>query len=475
MRKRFPFLLLVLSLSTALIPGFIFSAHAMGCTTPCSVDTITNVPSSEGAVQVQLDGAACPVNCFNLNHTFTFNNNTYHTVKVLNTFFIGASTGKRYTFSGWYTYGPSGWYQFDTNPLNLGPIYIDYTVAKCQTGPPGQNCPFWAVYAVTPPLGCKTNCYVDVSTNVPSADGTVTVKIDNAISYGLPQVSLPFGNGSGPHTLQVTSPTTFIGASSGARYVWKQWSCACSDIASTTGTTLTTPVIYKNYTDPARSPPFNGVGGLTATFDKQFQLTLSFVDPGNQPIAAPAYLTLTSGSTAMNLTSYSSQWTRAASWTVTDAMWEGAKGMVLGSPTIDLTGGAVTMTIALKAYSASVKTVDGSGNPVSGVTVTVSFVGNSTTKTFTTDNTGIIQLGHIPSGPYNVQVTYQGKSTNWATDASIASQPLTITVPGAAGGGGTTNSTAVSAVVLLTIFGLAFLLVILAIRVRKPPPPPKIE
>jgi len=474
-RKRFPFLLLVLSLSTALIPGFIFSAHAMGCTTPCSVDTITNVPPSEGAVQVQLDGAACPVNCFNLNHTFTFNNNTYHTVKVLNTFFIGASTGKRYTFSGWYTYGPSGWYQFDTNPLNLGPIYIDYTVAKCQTGPPGQNCPFWAVYAVTPPLGCKTNCYVDVSTNVPSADGTVTVKIDNTISYGLPQVSLPFGNGSGPHTLQVTSPTTFIGASSGARYVWKQWSCACSDIASTTGTTLTTPVIYKNYTDPARSPPFNGVGGLTATFDKQFQLTLSFVDPGNQPIAAPAYLTLTSGSTAMNLTSYSSQWTRAASWTVTDAMWEGAKGMVLGSPTIDLTGGAVTMTIALKAYSASVKTVDGSGNPVSGVTVTVSFVGNSTTKTFTTDNTGIIQLGHIPSGPYNVQVTYQGKSTNWATDASIASQPLTITVPGAAGGSGTTNSTAVSAVVLLTIFGLAFLLVILAIRVRKPPPPPKIE
>jgi hypothetical protein len=177
----------------------------------------------------------------------------------------------------------------------------------------------------------------------------------------------------------------------------------------------------------------------------------------------------------MNITSYSSQWTSATSWTVTDVMWEGAKGMMVGSPTIDLTGGAVTMTIALKAYLASVKTVDGSGNPVAGVTVTVSFVGNSTTKTFTTGNTGIIQLGHIPTGLYNVQVTYQGKSTNWATDASIASQPLTVTVPGAAGGGGTTNSTAVSAVVLLTIFGLAFLLVILAIRVRKPPPPPKIE
>jgi len=473
-RKRLPFLLLVLTISAMMIPGFIFSAHAMGCTTPCSVDTITNVPGSEGTVQVQLDGGACPANCFNLNHTFAFGNNTYHTVKVLNTFFIGASTGKRYTFSGWYTYGPSGWYQFDTNPLNLGPIYIDYTVAKCQPGPPGQNCPFWAVYNVTPPLGCKTNCYMDVSTNVPSADGTVTVKIDNSITYGLPQISLPFANGTGPHTIQLTSLTTFTGTSSGARYVWKQWSCACSDIASTAGTTLTTPVIYKNYTDPTRSPPLNGVGGLTAVFDKQFKLTLSFVDPNNQPISAPSFMTLTSGSTVMNLTSYSGQWTGASSWTVTDAMWGGMRGMVVGSPIIDLTGGTVSATITLKAYSASVKTVDGSNNPVSGATVTVTFA-NSTVKTFTTDSQGTVQLGHIPLGPYNAVVTYQGKSTNWATDASSATQPLTVTIPAAGGGGGMTNSTAVSSVVLLTIFGLAFLLIILAIRVRKPPPPPIID
>jgi hypothetical protein len=123
---------------------------------------------------------------------------------------------------------------------------------------------------------------------------------------------------------------------------------------------------------------------------------------------------------------------------------------------------------------ASVKTVDGSNNPVSGVTVTISFA-NSTVRTFTTDSKGIVQLGHIPSGPYNAVISYQGKSTNWATDASSATQPLTVTVPGVGGTGGTTNSTAVSAVVLLTIFGLAFLLVILAIRVRKPPPPPKIQ
>jgi len=155
-------------------------------------------------------------------------------------------------------------------------------------------------------------------------------------------------------------------------------------------------------------------------------------------------------------------------------MWEGMRGMVVGSPIISLTSGAVLATIPLKAYSASVKTVDGSNNPVSGVTVTVSFV-NSTVRTFTTDRQGTVQLGHIPVGPYNVIVTYQGKSTNWATDASNVAQPLTVTVPTAIGGGTTTNTTAVSAVVLLTIFGLAFLLVILAIRVRKTPPPPKID
>jgi hypothetical protein len=231
--------------------------------------------------------------------------------------------------------------------------------------------------------------------------------------------------------------------------------------------------MYSNYTSPT-GPYLNGVGGFTAMFDKQFKLTVKFVDPSGLPVSAPAFITLTSGLTVMNITSYSGQWVGAASWTVTDAMWEGMRGMVVGSPAIDLTGGAATITITLKAYSASVKTIDGSNNPVSGVTVTVSFV-NSTSKTFTTDSQGVVQLGHIPLGPYNVVVIYQGKSTNWATDASSAAQPLTVSIPLAGGGSGTTNSTAVSAVVLLTIFGLALFLVILAIRVRKPPPPPVIE
>lgn len=470
MKRKLSFAVLIIASFATLIPGFIIGAHAMGCTTPCSVDTITNVPASEGTVQVQLDGGACPANCFNLNHTFAFGNNTSHTVKVLNTFFIGAASGKRYTFSGWYTYGISGWFQFDTNPLNVGPVYTDYTVAKCQPGPPGQNCPFWAVYNVAPPLGCKTNCYLDVSTNVSPGDGTIWVQADASSPVSVSH-TFAFGNGT-VHAIQVLN-STFTGATTGARYTWNHWICSCTGVPTTTSTTLTTPTMYSNYTSPS-GPYLNGVGGFVASFNKQFKLTVSFVDTGGNPISAPTFLTLTSGSTVMNVTSYSAQWTNAGSWTVTDAMWEGMRGMVMGSPVIDLSTGAVTTTITLKAYSASVKTVDGSNNPVSGVTVTVTFY-NSTVKTFTTGSQGLVQLGDIPVGPYNVVVTYQGKSSNWATDASSAAQPLTVTVPGATGGGGPTNTTAVSAVVLLTIFGLAFLLIILAIRVRKPPAPPKIE
>jgi len=446
-----------------MVPAFILNANAMGCAASgCQLDTITHVPPADKVVRVQLDGAGI----FGLNHTFTFANDTTHTILVLDTSFIGASSGMRYTFKEWDYAGQ----QFATNPMTTPPMYTNYTVAQCQPGPPALNCPFVAVFTISPPLGCKTNCYMDASTNVPPADGTIRVQADSSLPVSLSH-TFAFANGT-VHTIQVLN-STFTGASSGAKYTWKQWSCACSGISPTSSATLTTPTMYSNYTSPT-GPYLNGVGGFTTVFDRQFKLTLNFVDPSGSPVSAPAFVTLTSGSTVMNVTLYSGQWTSAASWTVTDAMWEGVKGMVVGSPTIDLTNGAVTTTITLKAYSASVKTVDGSNNPVSGVTVTVSFA-NSTSKTFTTDSKGTVQLGHIPLGPYNAVVSYQGKSTNWATDASSAVQPLTVTVPVAGGGGGTTNNTAVSAVVLLTIFGLAFLLVILAIRVRKPPPPPVFE
>ncbi len=475
--KRLSILLLALSLSAALTPVFIQNTHAFGCTPTCSLDAITNVPPPDKVVRIQLDGV--PTSIYNLNHTFTFGNNSIHSLLVLDTYFIGASTGKRYTFSGWYTYGPNGWFQFDYNPMDTPPMYTDYTVAQCNPGPPGQNCPFWAVFTVSPPLGCKTNCYLDALSNVPASEGTIKVQVDGGTSYPLsptipmtplcPSSCFPFGNGT-VHSIKVLNQT-FIGASSGARYAWKQWSCACSGYAPTANATLTTPIMYSNYTDPARSPPLNGIGGFTAIFYKQFQLTMNFVDTSNQPISPPTSLTLTNGMTTLNLNSYSANWINAGVWTVSDATWEGAPGMVSGSQTIDLSNGALVSTVTLKVYSASVKTVDGSGNPVAGVTVQATFL-NSTTVTLASNSNGLVDLGHIPLGPYSVQVTYQGQTSNYSPDASTQQQPSVVTL--ATPGSGTKNSTAISAIVLLTIFGLALFLVLMAIKVRKPPPPPQI-
>ncbi len=480
MRKIVPILLLILSFSAVVASGFVQNVFAMGCPSPpaptCKLDAITHVPSADKIVRVQV-GASDGGGTYNLNQTFSYANDTSHTITVLDTSFIGTASGMRYTFSGWYTYGPSGWFQFDSSPtMAVGPIYTNYTVAQCQPGPPGQNCPFVAVFSVSPPLGCKTKCYLDVLTNVPTADGSVMVRVDSNSPVSLSQ-TFAFPNGT-VHTIQVLN-LTFTGVSSGAKYVWKQWSCACSDIPITGSTTLTTPKMYNNDTNPA-GPYLNGQGALTAVFDKQFQLTLNFLDPASpaQPVAPPNWLTIKNGNTVLNLTSYSSQWTSALLWTVTDAKWEGVKGMARGCPTacptIDLTGGSLTTAITLNAYVASIKIVDNANNLVSGATVIV-VLDNSTTKTFTTDSSGIVQLGHVPIGPYSVQVTYQNQNVgNWQTDASNpATQPLIVTVPvGSAGGG---NSTAVSSIVLLTIFGLALFLILLAIKVRKAPPAPKIE
>ncbi len=465
MRRKAPFALLVLSILVILAPMFVLNVVAPSSC--CNLDAITYVPTADKVVRVQLDGWAI----YNLNQTFVFATSSIHTILVLDTSFIGTSSHMKYTFKEWDYAGR----QFDTNPMTTPPMYTNYTVAQCQPGPPALNCPFVATFTVAPLLGCNTTCYMDISTNVPSADGTINVKIDNSVTYSLPQVSLPFGNGTGPHTIQLLTSTTFTGTSSGARYVWKQWSCACPDIASTAGTTLTTPVIYKNYTDPARSPPLNGVGGLTAVFDKQFQLTVNFVDPSNQPVAPPTFLTIQSGNAVLNLTSYSGQWTNAVLWTVIDAKWQGMMGMVPSSPTqtIDLSTGTATATITLSAYAASIEVVDNSNNPVAGAAVTVIFA-NSTSKSFTTDIQGMIQLGHVPLGPYTAKVSYNGQDAgNWATNARTDPQPLVVKLPSTGGLGA--NSTTSSWIVLVTIFGLVFFLILLAVKLPKTPPRPTIQ
>jgi len=227
---------------------------------------------------------------------------------------------------------------------------------------------------------------------------------------------------------------------------------------------MQTPFMLFNYTGSSDG------GAFTAKFDKQFQYTLTFKDAAGNPLAPnPTSVIMSSSSSTITTSSYSGQWLSATSWTVTSATWEGYQGALLAPVPIDLTSASATANVAVSAYSASVKVVDKLNNAIQGASVTITFA-NTTSRMFTTNSQGLVQLGDIPVGPYSAHVSYQGQDQGtWSEDASVASlSTVTLNV------GGTTSTPVVSAIVLLTIFGVALFLILLAIKVRRPSLPPKI-
>lgn len=458
MRKPDAIISLALSLSLVLVPFFVLDVHAFGCAPTCNLQAITKVPLAEHLVRVKVDGATT----YTLNQTWAFSNSTVHTIQVLDTVFTGAQSGMRYTFKQW-TYVGTG-QQWDSSPtMTTPPMYGNYTTAQCSGT---VNCPFRADFTVSPALGCNSNCRLQALTTVPSADGNIMVKVDGSTVYTLSQ-TFSFLNGT-VHTIQVLN-SSFTGASSGARYVWKQWSCACG-VAASPGMTLTTPTMYYNYTSTS-APPENGVGSFTAEFVKAFPLTLSFTDPSGNPIGSPNNVTLTSSVSSTVLTSFAGQYLSTTAWSVADVTWEGVAGLQVSSQTFDLTNGPVAQSVPVKAFSATVKTVDSGGKPVSNATVTVTLA-NSTVRSFTTDNQGLANIGYIPKGTYSAAVAYRGSSVGtWSTDAS-SNPVLVVTVP--IQGGIPAPTTVVSALVLLTILGTIFFLIVLAVRTHKPATPPDI-
>jgi hypothetical protein len=313
------------------------------------------------------------------------------------------------------------------------------------------------VYATS---GCITTCQLKADTTVPAADGTVYVELDNntGLVYPLPH-TFSFANNS-QHTLTILNQT--LSASSGARYVWNEWTH--SSLQWTPTLMMRTPIMLFNYTGPSDGGPY------TAKFDKQFQYTLTFKDAAGRPLTpAPTSVVLSSSASTVTTSAYSSQWLSATFWTVTSATWEGYQGALPATVPLDLSSASASVAVVISAYSASVKVVDKLNNPILGASVTITFA-NTTSRTFTTDSQGTVGLGDIPIGPYSAHVLYQGTDQGtWSEDASVASvSTVTLNV------GGTSSAPVVSAIVLLTIFGVAFFLILLAVKVRRPAPPPKI-
>ena len=227
---------------------------------------------------------------------------------------------------------------------------------------------------------------------------------------------------------------------------------------------MQTPIMLYNYTASSDG------GAFTAKFDKQFQYTLTFKDAAGQSLVpSPTSVVLSSAGSSVTTSAYSGQWLAATSWTVTSATWEGYQGALSAPVPLDLTTGSGSAVVKVNAYAASVKVVDKLNNPIQGASVTITFA-NATSRAFTTDAQGTVQLGDIPIGPYSAHVIYQGQDQGtWSEDASVAPiSTVTLNV------GGTTSAPVVSAIVLLTIFGVALFLILLAIKVRRSPPPPKI-
>lgn len=311
--------------------------------------------------------------------------------------------------------------------------------------------------------GCSPNCYFETDTNVPASEGTVRVRLDGGSLFSL-NYTFTFANDTS-HTIEVVD--TLINAPLGARYVFKQWSYNGIQWSSTPMLSGSPFPILANYTTGDNGP-------FVAEFERQFQASFSFTDPSGQAISRPSSITLQGPRTVSipnNSSAFQNLWLAAAVWTVTDATWQSMPGTVSGVPTFDLRTGTASAQIQLRAYTATVKVVDSSNNPIPGVSLFVRLSNQTTLELpFTTDSQGQVQLGHIPLGSYTVRVVYQNQDLgSWVVDAS-ANPVNTIQL----NVGGTTSGPIISAVVLLTILGVAMFLLLLAIKVRKSPLPPTI-
>ncbi len=315
---------------------------------------------------------------------------------------------------------------------------------------------------VRAPSSCTPSC-LEADTNVPSTDATVMVRVDGWAFYTLNQTFVfPYNT---THTIQLMNTTANV-PSLGVRYVFRQWNWIRNGypIQWSTTVNMTTPQMLANYTSTTNGP-------FMAQFNKQFALTLTFTDPSGQPVSPPSSVVLVNGQNTVTLTTYANQWLTAGSWTVADATWEGGSQAVIGTPTIDLTQAGSTKAVALKAYPAALQIVDSQNRPVVGATVTVTFDVNATTRSFTTDSQGTIQLGRIPIGRYTAHIVYRGQDEgSYSIDASLKpTDTITLST------GGQISQPVISSIVLITIFGVAVFLVLLAVRVRKPPMPPVIN
>ena len=123
MKPRLSVAVLTLIISSLFAPLFLTSVHASGCLTTCSLEADTKVPLSDAIITVRIDGTSY----YTLNRTFSFANDTQHTIEVMNTTIYVPSAGARYVFKQWSLNG----IQMSSTPLLTTPnMTANYTLTE---------------------------------------------------------------------------------------------------------------------------------------------------------------------------------------------------------------------------------------------------------------------------------------------------------------------------------------------------------
>ncbi|HXW36403.1 MAG TPA: ATP-binding cassette domain-containing protein [Nitrososphaerales archaeon] len=174
---------------------------------------------------------------------------------------------------------------------------------------------------------------------------------------------------------------------------------------------------------------------LTFNSATQYLVTFNFTDSTGTATFSPSSFEITLNGVGTNLSASTSWVNSGDSVAVTLASWEGSQLTPIGSAGAQVTE-PQTLTVRTDVYEASVKVVDLIGLPVSGAGVSVAFA-NGTSEKLVTAGNGLVPLGLVPAGDYQVSASNLGFTTEFTANPSVraeavATVPLSLPVLGVA-------------------------------------------
>ena len=167
------------------------------------------------------------------------------------------------------------------------------------------------------------------------------------------------------------------------------------------------------------TPPFtvDSPESLSFTSVTQYLVGFEFRDAsGSIPIEPTSLEIQLADATIVPVSGFRAWLDAGSSFRIWSLTWEGAD-VAPKNQTALTVGGPTTEVIGAAAYAAKLDVTDELGIPVSGAAVSATFY-NGTTVHLATSGSGQLDLGLVPVGSYQGQITYLGFSTSFSADAS---------------------------------------------------------